>query len=142
MFWTCVALLTVAALHLSFAIQAIPRLRGFAVPLRSGTLRSALGAFLFQVLSAPPFVLLLLTDWFIQYVARRFGASADTAIYVALPIGIPALLLPFAVTLVGAYVGFRSGWTTGMGGDPEVALAGDPVAKRVRWLGPASPQRW
>jgi hypothetical protein len=142
LFWLCTAALLLAVILASFAAQAVPRLRESAPALRSGAVRSAAGAFVFQVLSAFPFILLVLFDWLIQDAARRLGAKGDTPIYIALPIGIPALLLPPAATLLGAYLGFRAGWNARNGRDPSVALADDPVVKRVRWLGALSPVRW
>ena len=141
-FWVLVTLLATAVLLVSFAMQGIPRLRAVAGALRSGTLRAVAGAFVLQLFSVAPFVVLLMLDWFIQYAARRLGASEDTAILVALPVGIPALLVPPVATLLGAYLGFRTGWLKGMGLDPEVVLSGDPVAKRLLWLGQARPDRW
>jgi hypothetical protein len=142
LFWLSVAAALTAVILGSFAAQAIPGLRDSAPALRSGALRSAAGAFVFQVLSAPPFIALVLLDWVIQDVARRMGAKGDVAIYMALPIGIPALLLPPIATLVGAYIGFRAGWHARHGRNPAVALAADPVVKRVQWLGALSPSRW
>jgi hypothetical protein len=142
LFWVGVAALLFALILASLAAQAVPRLRESAVAFRSGAFRSAAGAFVFQVLSGPAFILLVLVDWLIQGVAGRMGATGDTPIYVALPIGVPALLLPPAATLVGAYIGFRAGWHAGKGRNPADALAEDAVVKRVRWLGVLSPSRW
>jgi hypothetical protein len=142
LFWALVTFLATGVLLMSFVMQGIPRLRAFAGALRSGTLRSVAGALVLQILSLAPFIVLLLLDWSIQYAARRFGAGQDTAIWVAMPVGIPALLVPPVATLLGAYLGFRTGWLMGMGRDPVAVLSGDPIAKRLQWLGQARPDRW
>ena len=142
LFWIVVILLMAAALLVSFAMESSAALRPTARSLRAGTLRSVAGAFAMQALSLPPFMVLLLATWSIQYVARQLGASYDAATWIGLPIGFCALVLPAVATLSGGYVGFRSGWLRANGREPALVLSEDTVAGWLRRLGPLSPERW
>ena len=140
--WAVAFLLVTAVVLISFIVQLVPALNSAARGVREGALRSVGGALLFQILSFVPFVALLTMTWLVQSTARRFGASQEMAISIASPIGISALLLPLLATLAGAYLGFRAGWVTEMGGDAPTVLLADPLGKRLQWLGPLSPHRW
>jgi hypothetical protein len=142
LFWILVVFLAATAVCVSFAMQASSELRQSGRALRAGTLRSVGGAFALQMLSVPAFIVLLVVTWSIQFLARQLGASDDAAIWVGMPVGVPALALPAIATLSGAYVGFRSGWLRAKGEDPQVVLAADTVARWLRRLGPLSPELW
>jgi len=142
LFWLLVGVLAGTIVLASFAMQIAPGLREAAKALRAGTIRSVVGALLLQMISAPLFLVLLLATWTIQYTARHFGASADGAIWVGLPVGLVALALPIVATISGAYVGFRAGWLRASGYDSQAALSGDVVAQLLRRIWPANLVRW
>jgi hypothetical protein len=137
LFWQLVGCLASIVVLFSFAMQI-----DTGKALRGGIIRSVAGALVLQAISAPLFIVLIIATWAIQDAARLFGAGADDAIWVGLPVGLLALAVPPTATLCGAYIGFRAGWLRATGHNPQAALSGDLVARLLHHLGPANPVRW